>query len=60
MIFSQPTSPDEQDTGTFPDGLIRFDKQQIVPSNQFKRRETAHERDYGERRTVNRSAIGLV
>lgn len=60
MTVNQPTYADEQDTGTFPDGLIRFDEQQVLPRTQAKRQETAYERDYGERRQVNRSAVGFV
>lgn len=60
MNFNPPTSAEEQDTGTFPDGLIRFDEPQTLQSTQFERRETAHERDYGEHRDVNRLAVGFV
>lgn len=60
MTFNLPSSPDEQDTGTFPDGLIRSDEQPVFQRPKAKRRETAYERDYGERRQFNRSAVGFV
>lgn len=60
MTVNQPAYADEQDTGTFPDGLIRFDEQHVSQRTQAKRRESSYERDYGERRHVNRSAVGFV
>ena len=60
MTVNQPTYADELDTGTFPDGLIGFDEQHVTHRIQAKRRESSYERDYGERRQVNRSAVGFV
>lgn len=60
MLLKQAASPQDQDTGTFADGLIGFEAGQTSQVKNTDRDENAYERDYGEHRNINRSAVGFT